>query len=82
MKQNTMSLITPQSRQQGESGVAIALPVHIESGPATIYADARAMRRTILASLTTFERALLWRWCIGVTVVYAGFFAALLALLS
>ena len=76
-----MSLITPQSRQQGESGVAIARPIHIAPGPATTYADAKAMRRTVLASLTTFERALLWRWRIGVIVVYAGFFIALLATL-
>jgi hypothetical protein len=45
------------------------------------YADARAIRRTVLARLTTFERVLLWRWCIGVTVVYAGLFAALLGIL-
>jgi hypothetical protein len=44
------------------------------------YADARAIRRTVLAKLTTCERAVVWRWCIGVTVVYAGL-AALLAIL-
>jgi hypothetical protein len=37
----------------------------------------RTIRRAALARLTTFERALLWRWCIGVTVVYAGLFALL-----
>jgi hypothetical protein len=45
------------------------------------YADAKAIRRTGLARLTTFERALLWRWCIGVAVAYAGVFTALLAIL-
>jgi hypothetical protein len=40
--------------------------------PPTAYADARAIRRAVRARLTTFERAFLWRWCIGVTVVYAG----------
>jgi hypothetical protein len=45
------------------------------------YADARAIRRRVLARLTTFERALLWRWCIGVAVVCAGLFTALLAIL-
>jgi hypothetical protein len=46
-----------------------------------MYADARAIRRAVLAKLTIFERALLWRWCIGVAVFYAGLFAALLAIL-
>jgi hypothetical protein len=41
------------------------------------HADARAIRRAVLARLTTFERAFLWRWCIGVTLVYAGLFALL-----
>jgi hypothetical protein len=44
-------------------------------------ADARAIRRRVLAGLTAFERALLWRWCIGVAVVCAGLFTALLAIL-
>jgi hypothetical protein len=45
------------------------------------YADARAIRRRVLAGLTAFERALLWRWCIGGAVVCAGLFTALLAIL-
>jgi hypothetical protein len=45
------------------------------------YADARVIRRTGLARLTALERALLWRWCIGVAVAYAGLFTALLAIL-
>jgi hypothetical protein len=45
------------------------------------YADARVIRRTVLARLTTFERALLWRWCIGVAAVCVGLFIALLAIL-
>jgi hypothetical protein len=45
------------------------------------YADARVIRRTGLARLTKLERALLWRWCIGVAVAYAGLFTALLAIL-
>jgi hypothetical protein len=45
------------------------------------YADARLIRRTGLARLTTLERALLWRWCIGVAVVCVGLFTALLAIL-
>jgi hypothetical protein len=45
------------------------------------YVDARAIRRGVLTRLTAFERALLWRWCIGVAVVCAGFFTALLAIL-
>jgi hypothetical protein len=44
-------------------------------------AEARIIRRTGLARLTTFERALLWRWCVGVAVAYAGLFTALLAIL-
>ena len=51
--------------------------------PATITnADARAIRRTILARLTTCERAVCWRWCIGITAVYAGLAALLAILLS
>jgi hypothetical protein len=45
--------------------------------PPMAYADARAIRRAVLARFTTFERAFLWHWCIGVTVVYAGLFALL-----
>jgi hypothetical protein len=45
------------------------------------YADARAIRRTVLARLMIFERALIWRWCIGVAVAYAALFTALLAIL-
>jgi hypothetical protein len=52
-----------------------ALPHRARAGDG--HADARAIRRAVLARLTTFERALLWRWCIGVTVVYAGLFALL-----
>jgi hypothetical protein len=72
-----MSLITPQSDQQGDSSAGMARPFHIAPGQATAYADARAIRRAVLARLTTFECALLWRWCIGVTVAYAGLFALL-----
>jgi sirohydrochlorin ferrochelatase len=46
------------------------------------YAAARAIRRTVLARLTTCEHALLGRWCIGITVVYAGLAAFLAILLS
>jgi hypothetical protein len=45
------------------------------------YADARVIRRAVLERLTIFERALPWRWCIGVAVVYAGLFTALVAIL-
>jgi hypothetical protein len=45
------------------------------------HADARAIRRTVLARLTTFERALLRRWCIGVGLAYVALFTALLAIL-
>jgi hypothetical protein len=45
------------------------------------YAAAGAIRRTVLGRLTTCERALLWRWCIGVAVVYSGLFTGLLAIL-
>jgi hypothetical protein len=64
------------SRQQA---VAAARPFHIAS--ATDYGNARAMRRAVLARLTATERALLWRWCIGVAAVYGGLFAGLLAIL-
>jgi hypothetical protein len=50
---------------------------HIATGQATAYADVRAIRRAVLPRLTTFERASLWRWCIGVAVAYAGLFALL-----
>jgi len=42
------------------------------------HADAKAIRRTVLGRLTTFERAFLWRWCISMAVIYAGLFAVLL----
>jgi hypothetical protein len=71
-----MSPITRQSQQQGDSGAAKDRPFHIASGQAT-YANARAIRRAVLARLTTFERALLWRWCFGITVAYVGLFALL-----
>jgi hypothetical protein len=64
------------SRRQA---VAAARPFHIAS--ATDYGNARAIRRAVIARLTTTERALLWRWCIGVTAVYGGLFAALLTIL-
>jgi hypothetical protein len=70
-----MSLITPQSHRQGDSSAAKARPFDIAPWQATTYADARAIRHALLGKLTTFERALLWRWGIGVTVVYAGLFA-------
>jgi hypothetical protein len=70
-----MSLITPESHQQGDSSAAKARPFVIAPGQATTYADARAIRRALLGRLTTFERALLWRWCTGITMVYAGLFA-------
>ena len=69
-----MSSITRQSDQQRDGGAAMA------PAQATTYADARAIRRAVLARLTTCERAVLWRWCIGIAVVYAGL-AALLAIL-
>jgi hypothetical protein len=68
-----MSSVTPQSDQQGDDGAAM-LPKQ-----ATTYADARAIRSAVLATLTTRERSLLWRWCIGITMVYAAL-AALLAI--
>jgi hypothetical protein len=46
------------------------------------YAAARAIRRAVLARLTTCERAVLRRWCIGITVIYAGLAALLAILLS
>jgi uncharacterized protein len=48
-------------------------------GLATTYADASVIRRAALGTLTTTERALLWRRCIGVIAVFAGL-AALLAI--
>jgi hypothetical protein len=60
----------------------MARPSHIAPGHATTYADARAIRRAALARLTTFERALLWRWCIAVAVIYPGLAALLAILLS
>jgi hypothetical protein len=77
-----MSLITPQSRQQGDSSAAMGRPSHIAPGQVTTYADARAIRCTVLARLTTCERAVLRRWCIGITVVYAGLVALLAIILS
>ena len=46
------------------------------------HADAKAIRRTVLGRLTTFERAFLWRWCISMAVIYAGLFAVLLLVIS
>jgi hypothetical protein len=46
------------------------------------YADARAIRRTVLARLTTCERSVLCRWRIGIIVVYAELAALLAILLS
>jgi hypothetical protein len=69
-----MSSVPPQSDQQDDGGATMA------PGQAATYADARAIRRAVLARLTTCERALLWRWCIGITVVIAGL-ATLLAIL-
>jgi hypothetical protein len=66
------------SRQQA---AAAARPFHIAAQHATAYGNARAIRRAVLAGLTSTERALLWRWCIGVTAAYGGIFAALLAIL-
>jgi hypothetical protein len=76
-----MSPVIPQYNWQGDSSTASAWPFHIASGQATSYGNARAMRRAVLAGLTTAEPALLWRWCIGVTAIYGGLFAVLLAIL-
>jgi hypothetical protein len=46
------------------------------------YAAARAIRRTVLARLTTCEHAVLQSWCIGMTVLYAGLATLLAILLS
>lgn len=46
------------------------------------YADARAIRFAVIARLTAFERALLWRWCMGVATVWGGLAALLAILLS
>jgi hypothetical protein len=64
-----------------QHGTAIARAKPTTEHAIITYADARAIRRSVLARLTAFERALLWRWCIGVAVVCAGLFAALLAIL-
>jgi hypothetical protein len=71
-----MSLIVRQSQQHRDSGAAKDPPFHIAPGQAT-YANARAIRRAVLARLATSERAFLWRWCIGVAVAYVGLFALL-----
>jgi hypothetical protein len=70
-----MSSDTLQSDKQ-DDGAAMA------PGQATTYADARAIRRAVLARLTACECAVLWRWGIGITVVYAGLAALLAILLS
>jgi hypothetical protein len=44
MKANTMSVITPQSHPQGESGAAKARPFYVAPGQATTYADARSIQ--------------------------------------
>ena len=64
------------SRQQA---AAATRPFHIASQQATAYGNARAIRRAVLAGLTGTERALQWRWCIGITAVYAAL-AALVAI--
>jgi hypothetical protein len=74
-----MSPIVRQSQQHGDSGAAKDRPFHIAPGQAT-YTNAIAIRRAVLARLATFERALLWRWCIGVAVAYVGLFALLVIL--
>jgi hypothetical protein len=76
-----MSPVTPQHHWQGDSSTASALPFHIASGQTTSDGNARAIRRAVLARLTATERALLWRWRIGVTAIYGGLFAVLLAIL-
>jgi hypothetical protein len=76
-----MSPVTRQHHWQGDSSTASALPFHIASEQTTSYGNARAIRRAVLAGLTTTERALLWRWCIGVTAIYGGLSAVLLAIL-
>jgi hypothetical protein len=65
------------SRQQ--AAAATARSFHIASRQVTTYGNAKAIRRAVLARLATTERALLWRWCIGITAVYAAL-AALLAI--
>jgi hypothetical protein len=76
-----MSPVIPQYHWQGDSSTASAWPFHIASGQATSCGNAEAMRRAVLAGLTTTEHALLRRWCIGVTAVYGGLFGVLLAIL-
>ena len=53
---------------------------HTASGQATDYVDARAIRSAVLAGLTTTERALMRRWCIGAIAIYGGLLAVLLAI--
>ena len=71
-----MPSVAPQSNQQGDGGAARA------PGQATTYADAKATRDVVLATLTTGERTSFWRWCIGITVLYVGLAALLAILLS
>jgi hypothetical protein len=75
-----MSPVTSQYHWRGDSNTASVWPFHIASGQATAYSNATAIRRAVLARLTTAERALLWRWCVGVTAIYGGLFAVLLAI--
>jgi hypothetical protein len=72
-------VISYTAKQQPDGSAAMAS--HFRVAPAPAYADATAIRRTVLARLTTFERAVLWRWCIGISAIYAGCLAALLAIL-
>jgi len=58
-----MSSIAPPSEQPSD----VAMPQR----HATTYVDAKAIRCAVLAALTSCERVLLWRWCIGSAALYA-----------
>jgi hypothetical protein len=72
-----MSPVISQSDQQIDSDAAMPRNYRAAPGQATTYGDASAVCRAVLARQTTTERALLWRWCIGITAVYAGVTALL-----
>jgi uncharacterized protein len=71
LKTKTMSSHASQAEQKADGSAPMA------PGQVMTYADAKAIRRAVLTKLTTAERALLWRWCLGVTAVCAGLAALL-----
>jgi hypothetical protein len=73
-----MSSDLSRSSRQTDSGAAMPRDFRIASGEVTTYADATAVRRAVLVTQTTTERASRRHWRIGIIAVYVGF-AVLLA---